>query len=205
MNILSVDYSTSCVGITVRENDKLFFYSIMRVEPKNLPFEDDFTLIIIPKSDDYLLDAIEIANTILYIAGKHECKVATFEGYSFGSKSRSFDLLFECTGIAKAFLRTQGIEVFSYAPTTVKKHFTGKGNSRKLNMFDAFLLYRTDDVIESVFWQRCVEYQGEIRMINRNGEFRGIMKPYEDIIDSYAVFVTHQQSFEQIISQETSE
>lgn len=183
--MISIDFSTTCIGITVKG---FYFYSIMRKEPK-LPFEEGFTLITVPKTEDYLIDAIEIAKTILYIAEKHDCKLAVIEGYSFDSKSGSFDVLFESTGITKAFLRNQGLPVIKYAPSTVKKQFTGYGRATKLDVFNTFL--KND--IDSVFWKRCNEYKDDIIKYTRNGDFREIMKPFEDIIDSFALSVCHEK------------
>ena len=59
------------------------------------------------------------------------------EDYSFGSTGRVFHMA-ENVGILKYFLRKEGFNLTTFAPTTIKKFATGKGNSKKEAMLEAW-------------------------------------------------------------------
>ena len=60
------------------------------------------------------------------------------EGYSMGAKGRLFDIG-EATGIFKYFLSQNSISPLIVAPSSIKKHATGKGNANKFQMLEKFL------------------------------------------------------------------
>lgn len=64
--------------------------------------------------------------------------IVFLEGYSMGSRGKVFNIG-ENTGLLKNQLWLGNKEVYSLAPTTVKKHATGKGNADKNQMHDAFI------------------------------------------------------------------
>jgi crossover junction endodeoxyribonuclease RuvC len=72
--------------------------------------------------------ALEILNEVEYVV---------IEDYSFGSKGRVFHIA-ENTGLLKHQLWRFNKTFSVAAPTTIKKFATGKGNSDKDAMYDAF-------------------------------------------------------------------
>lgn len=62
----------------------------------------------------------------------------TIEDYSMGSKGKVFHIG-ENTGLLKHKLWTRDHKLILIAPTVLKKFATGKGNSDKLKMYEAFV------------------------------------------------------------------
>lgn len=183
-NILSLDISTTSTGITVIENGKYYFYSIMNYEEKKLPFVN-FDLQIIPKSNNYLSDAGKFSSVILKLIEKHNINKVILEDYSFGSQSSTRDKLTEFSGIIKYHINSKSIPIEKYPPKQVKKSFTGNGNANKKDMFNAFINLETT----IPFQLECKRFRDEILILHKNGEFSKIKKPYEDIIDSFAITI----------------
>jgi hypothetical protein len=67
------------------------------------------------------------------------------EGYAFGAKGQVFNIG-ECGGVLKHKLWSMGVEFDVVPPTVLKKFATGKGNSDKKAMNDAFVLETGFDV-----------------------------------------------------------
>ena len=89
------------------------------------------------------------------------------EGYSYASSGVVFDIA-ENTGLLKHKLWTFAQEIVLFSPPSIKKFASGKGNSNKIAMFDAFLK------------ETCFDLQ---KTFSCNiGD-----SPMSDIIDSYYV------------------
>ena len=71
--------------------------------------------------------------------------VVALEGYAFGAKGLVFHIG-ECTGVLKQALWAASVEVNVIQPTALKKHATGKGNSNKEAMNEAFIKLTGFDV-----------------------------------------------------------
>jgi len=91
------------------------------------------------------------------------------EGYAYSATGRVFQLA-ENTGILKYKLYQAAIPVDIVEPTKVKKFFTGKGNSDKAKMYEAFVA------------ETGVPLH-EIMTPNKSG----ISSPVSDIVDAYAI------------------
>lgn len=93
-----------------------------------------------------------------------------------GSKSGLVLNIAENGGLLKHKLWKAGIQFINPAPTSVKKFFTGKGNSNKIAMHDAFVEKTGKDIsllIES----------------KKDGN------PVSDIVDSYAMYLYGRENF----------
>lgn len=68
-----------------------------------------------------------------------KCKpdVVVMESYSMGSKGRIFEIA-EATGYMKLGIYIHNIPLILFAPSSIKKEFSGKGNADKSAMADAF-------------------------------------------------------------------
>lgn len=95
------------------------------------------------------------------------------EDYSMGSKGRVFAIA-ENTGVLKYKLYSSHIPLETIPPTVVKKSFSGKGNSDKQMMYEAF---------ESKFPQVNLKKLLGVENVK-------LGNPTTDIVDSFAVGLT---------------
>lgn len=104
------------------------------------------------------------------------CALVGLEDYAFAAKGRVFHIA-ENTGILKYKLFQQSIPVETIPPTVVKKKATGKGNSDKEMMYQAFIS-ETGVMLKDI--------------ITPNKKDVG--NPVSDIVDSYYICKTLWQS-----------
>jgi hypothetical protein len=153
IKIAGIDYSLTCpcVAIYCGDADKFsfeacrFFYLI-----DSKKYADDFLnhqiqgdLMPLWKTDEERYD--RISKWAMEIISDFQIESVTVEGYSMGSKGRVFNLAENC-GILKWKIWKAGIGIDIVPPTTVKKFATGKGNSDKDKMFEAFLQETSIDI-----------------------------------------------------------
>lgn len=112
-----------------------------------------------------------IAEWAMTIMLKHGVKQACLEGYAMGAQGRVFAIA-ENIGLLKHKMWKAGIAFITPAPTAVKKSFTGKGNAKKSDMYDAFLNKGLDVDLE--------------KLLNCSSD----KSPLADITDAYAM-VSH--------------
>jgi len=108
-------------------------------------------------------------------AGALKPRVA-FEGFSFGSRGSSFiDLIVFNTFAKKHIMDTYFCPIEVGSPATIKKHFCGKGNATKAEMFSRFAQVpgHLRDLIVSVIGEIDPEKEPP--------------KPIDDIVDSVAI------------------
>lgn len=86
------------------------------------------------------------------------------EDYSMGSKGRVFHIA-ENTELLKYKLYKLGVELYTVAPTAVKKFATGKGNAKKLGMYESF-----------------ISTTGKDFKISLDSD---IKSPYSDVVDAF--------------------
>jgi len=91
------------------------------------------------------------------------------EGYAFGASGKVFHIA-ENTAILKHKLYNAGVSYETVAPTAVKKFATGKGNSNKEAMYEAF-----------------IEETGEDLMMKLSPKAGKINSPVSDIVDAYYI------------------
>lgn len=76
------------------------------------------------------------------------------EDYSMGSRGKVFHIA-ENTQVLQYLLWTSGQPYFKIAPTVLKKFATGKGNSNKQQMYDAFVGQEGVDLIQTMGRKNC--------------------------------------------------
>ena len=108
-----------------------------------------------------------IARWAMSILSEFNVQQVCLEGYAMGAKGKVFGIA-ENTGILKHAMWKAGIQVFTPSPMTVKKYFTGKGNSNKIAMHETFV-EKTGIVITEIFNQKADK------------------SPTSDVVDSYAM------------------
>tara|TARA_Y100001973_G_scaffold105824_1_gene180505 strand:+ start:3179 stop:3745 length:567 start_codon:yes stop_codon:yes gene_type:complete len=166
-NIVGVDYSLTSPGICTADN----FFAISSSRKlvgsyKNYVHIDEY-----PKYNTEEERHINLALWSLRCiqsAGRNVFVI--LEDYSFGSKGKVFNLA-ENTGELKKTLYREGIPFITVAPTQLKKFATGKGNSNKEIMYDAWLAAGNED-FRTVFDQK-----------KKNKE--QLYAPITDLVDAY--------------------
>ena len=170
MMYAGIDYSMTCPAITVGStkkfiNCKTFFYTSSK------KFEDKYSsniygVLAFPyESEMERFD--NIAQWAMAILKKFKVTEACLEGYAMGAKGKVFNIA-ENTALLKYQMWKHGIEYYIPSPMTVKKDFSGKGNSNKEAMHNAFIEKTSIDITQ---------------IINVKAE----KSPISDIVDSYAM------------------
>ena len=169
--LVGVDYSITCPCLCLYDERKefkfenCFFYYLTNTKK----YADKIAPNITGESfQEYHIDVDRFDSisdwAINLCIGASEVAV---EGYSFGSKGRVFNLA-ENMGILKHKLYKQAIPVTIVEPSKVKKCATGKGNSDKLAMYEAFKNETKTDLL-TVFGQKTLS------------------NPVTDVIDSFYI------------------
>ena len=104
--------------------------------------------------------------TMYHING---CEQIAIEGYSMGSKGKVFHIA-ENTGVLKYKIYNAGIPLEIVPPTTIKKFATGKGNSDKTIMHQAFIRETGSELRKKITPDKSK-----------------ISNPVSDIVDSYYI------------------
>lgn len=78
-----------------------------------------------------------IVDIILSILNKYSPQRVAVEGYSFGSKGRSFIDLAELGGVVRYELTNRKLDWVEIPPKTLKKMVSGNGNADKVQMMEA--------------------------------------------------------------------
>ena len=98
-----------------------------------------------------------------------ESSVVYIEDYSFGSKGKVFHIA-ENAGLFKHKLWKRNIPIHPIPPTVIKKFATGKGNAKKEQMHEAFIIETGFDLMGM--------YQPKAAKVG---------SPVGDIVDSYYI------------------
>lgn len=127
-------------AMTVQEGSK-FHSVVVTSEKKIVPFENDqfkITPVAYPLWNTPQERYWALARTFIHYIMNAEDPVFGIESYSMGSKGRVFDIA-EATQMIKFTVWNHWAkEMIQFAPTSVKKTFSGKGNSGKEEMAQAF-------------------------------------------------------------------
>jgi len=173
-----VDYSMNSPAIAIYdsaqplkfENVKMF--SLCEYKTKAGRF-GNVTIQTLPP---YSCDEERYHNNALWardIMLEHGVQKVAIEGYSMGSSSGLVFNMAENGGALKQMLWKAGIEIATPpSPSTVKKHHSGKGNSKKEAMVDAF-----NDLF-------MVEMHKIVKLD------KPYVKPIDDLTDAWAVLDT---------------
>lgn len=101
------------------------------------------------------------------ILSSHDPKLIALEGYAMGAKGLIFNIA-ENTGILKHLLWMSGYKFITPPPTVLKKFATGKGNSNKEAMQEAF-----------------IKETGWTNLKQTLGQKESMFNPSGDLIDAY--------------------
>ena len=157
-----IDYSISCPAICVYDSDSgpythsncVYYYCQKGVSDREKERRSLLNLSNIHHAFQYdwkdtYHQYFGTADFFMSILLQYSVEEVAMEDYALGAIGRVFDIA-EATGILKNFMMLSGIKFTVFAPTTVKKVFSGKGNSNKEGMLTAYKLrYHID--ISSLF------------------------------------------------------
>ena len=79
------------------------------------------------------------------------------EAYAFGARGDAVTKIAENGGVLKHEFLNYGIPFETVPPTTVKKYATGRGNAKKLDMYDAFVERTGVEVDQFKAWSDIVD------------------------------------------------
>lgn len=168
-----LDWSMSCPAICIYDNKKPFTFANCKfffyIDKKK--FEQSYGNIHGFKTELYGNEQERFDNISewgLQILLKHNVKEVCLEGYSMGSSGRVFNIA-ENIGLLKHKMWVNKIKFITPAPTSVKKYFTGKGNSNKEAMYTALQSKAIDLDLETLLSSKSKD------------------SPIADIVDSFAM------------------
>lgn len=172
MNTIGIDYSLSCPCICVMEKPDIksvkFFY-LTNVKKDAGVFANG--VVIGVEHEEYYCEQErydQIAEFMISKIPTNPIPKIFIEDYSFGSQGRVFHIA-ENTGLLKHKLWEFGFKFNVIAPTAIKKFATGKGNSDKQIMYDAFVKETEADLHKLLFSNKKLG------------------SPTTDIVDSYYI------------------
>ena len=174
MRFLGIDYSMSCPAVTVIDeegNSKSYFLTGVRkhegVGARTGTHGRTHAWEGVPHSSYNCQEQRydNIANWVLSIA--QEGDEILIEDYAMGSKGRVFATAENC-GLLKYKLWVAGFRFNTIPPSVLKKFVTGKGNSDKCKMHEAFGAETGIDLMKAM-----------------DKESKDCGSPVSDIVDSY--------------------
>lgn len=150
MKVCGIDYSMTSPAMCVydTETNQLSFYYMTTTKSREHiaigligqyhDYDNNVTTDIRDKKVGSSITRFStIADFFLGIIREQGIDMVYLEGYSLGSKGKVFSIA-ENTAILKYRLWRQGVQVRIFAPTTIKKYATGKGNANKELMKESF-------------------------------------------------------------------
>jgi len=174
MIFAGIDYSLNGSAVSIFDdsfpisfkNTKIWFFS--KIKKYNQQYDNITGLHI--EYDSIMDRNIKTSNIILDILLTNKVQYVGLEGYSFASKvGRMFDIAEGCGSLKeKMFLSNIPVEIIP--PTTIKKFYTGKGNSNKVKMIESF------HSKHNIHLDHILGVSGKIDS-----------SPVADIVDSYAI------------------
>lgn len=100
-----------------------------------------------------------------------------FEGFSFASKGASFiDLIVYNSFAKKAIMDRFGQCVSVLAPGTIKSRYSGKGNNKKPEMYEAFLRREAGPLRDAI-----------LSVVGPYSPAMKLPKPVDDLVDAVAI------------------
>ncbi len=147
MKILGIDPGYDIVGWSVIDKDfKLCEYGIIKTEPSQ-------------SFDDRLHDIYKALN---HIISSHSPDIAAIERLFFQRNTTTAIDVAKAIGVIQLTLKLQGISLYDYTPTQIKKAITGYGKAEKSQMqhmiktiFSLKEIPKPDDAADAVAIAAC--------------------------------------------------
>ena len=115
--ILAIDPGTRAMGVALLEEDKLVYHAVKTIKKGKTPHETlaEGRKTILRLIDDFQPDVLAVEKT-------------------FFANNRNAAILNVFADEIKAIGKKKGLEVYGFAPSTVKKFITGNGRASKLEV-----------------------------------------------------------------------
>lgn len=192
----AIDFSITSTALVLRGPDGDRCYSFVPELKKGKPFAVHRTL-----ADAGVLEVIEyggrsrptgysereienhraaarLAEKVADVVADAGAERVAFEGFSYASKGASFIDLIVFNSFCKAqIMRLTGLDVEVYSPGAIKAHYSGKGNTRKPEMYASFL-----DREQGAFRDAVLDAVGPY-----GGPDMKLPKPVDDLVDAHAI------------------
>jgi Holliday junction resolvasome RuvABC endonuclease subunit len=170
--IAGIDYSMTCPAMTIHtgnewsfDNCKFYYYTS---EKKSLFPSDKFVGKLYEPWENNIERFCNLSEFFLMHINHNKVNLIYIEGYSYSSKGQVFSIG-ENGGILKWKLYDMGYDFGIIDPSSIKKFATGKGNSKKDDMYRAFCVDTSLNLCDTL----------SIKNENKS--------PCSDIVDSYFI------------------
>ena len=175
MIVIGIDYSLTnpCICIANSDLNTDFANTSVHYLTDTNKYTGDFGNITGTLHKTYSCQEERHENNTMWVLDHINTNVETkvyLEGYSMGSKGKVFNIA-ENAGLLKYHVWKLGIPLITVPPTTNKKFFSGKGNSDKDKMEEAFRTKTGVDLYQVFGFDRTTK----------------VLSPYNDIVDAYAL------------------
>ena len=174
--LAGIDYSLTCPGIFVGsragfQNGKAFFFRKPKSKKNTMEgvYGDNVFAMDQPiKYNSEIERFSEISDWAIGVVKQMGVDTVVLEGYAMAARGRVFNIA-ENTAILKYKLWNMGVDVHIVSPSTNKKAFSGKGNAKKEDMYEAFQHETGVDLAELL-------------------GVKSKDSPVSDIVDAYSLF-----------------
>lgn len=170
MKVVGIDFSLTSPAMGIIQDDIIAGLYCLRATKKQYSNNPLVTILEYPiyKTE---LERFDKLTNLMLMAIPNDIDCAYIENYAFGPSANMAFSIGECTGLFKyKFQKRFNQELYTVAPTQVKKHATGSGRASKRQMVDAFK-------------QNEFDIYEPFSIIDIGKE--KIEKPIDDIVDAY--------------------
>lgn len=193
--LVSIDFSINSTAMVIDRRGELLYFVFVPCMDKSAKFKAHRALAGVVEVVEYgsrgatasayaEKDAEKLAgaqrlsaDVVRVIARECESPRVVFEGFSFASKGASFiDLIVYNSFAKKAIMDRFGACVSVLAPGTIKSRYSGKGNNKKPEMYEAFLR-RESGALRDAILAVAGPYRPDMKL----------PKPVDDLVDAVAI------------------
>ena len=173
MIVAGIDYSLTSPSICVHNGDTWdvknckFYY--LSPKTKWIVFSGQFFGTEYEKYDSDTHRYDNLSKWSLQIISENKVSQCFIEGYAYGAVGRVFQIA-ENAGLLKYKLWKDNVPFSVFAPSEIKKHATGKGNSNKERLYECFLA------------ETSVDIRKTLDIMNEK-----VWNPVSDIVDAYYI------------------
>lgn len=187
MKLISIDFSITSPAITLWD-DISDNYTFICFDDKNVGMDtiqnDKYRFVVLEtymhqndllrfvKSQDLIINAIKKVDKDFI-----KDAVVCIEGYSFGGNGQLTRIAEACVLLKyNLYLNGASSDIIQYSPMTIKKYATGKGNSKKEQMIEAYKDKTEIDLFD---------------LFDKKRNLKTIPAPVTDIVDSFWIMELH--------------
>ena len=146
-----IDYSLTSPALTKVIGDKWHSYCLGK--------EDSNDYVTVRNYPDFYSQAYRRRRLADWALGwlTSDRGIVMLESYAFGARGDAVTKIAENGGVLKHEMLNYGVPFETVPPTTIKKYATGRGNAKKLDMYDAFVERTGVEVDQFKAWSDIVD------------------------------------------------